>query len=1816
SVTANLTFDFDATGVSITGGANTATHFGSAFETFIGGGGNDLFDIDHGVSVVGYIDGQGGDNTLNLGAFTTPRTVLLTGLGAQSGFDGVDPAIPNGFKNISIVTGSSSSSTDRFAGLNEISDWDIGGTNTYTTLGRTLQFSGFEKLTGGAAADTFTLSGNQSHTIWAGAGDDTLIFNDGAILTGSFDGQSDHDTVNMAAYASARQAVITGSGGIDGFDGSINGISGVFTNVNNLLGSTNSTDDSITGGNFDAFWDINAQTGNQYSAIEPLTLTGNETDYDAKKAVVQGRTVLINNDAPVTLDFAGFEILQGNDQNDIFEFTAAQTHSVLGGADVDYFVFNDGAALTGTIDGQTGRDTLDYNAGSDGANTSNLNFVLTGFSAIDGFVGQISSLQFSNLDEIIGGAAIDTLTGLEPNSTWMVNDYPTFSRYVSTRELTFAKLDTLIGGSGIDIFDFADNATLAGKVEGKAGDDTLDFSDYSSVRNFTLLSTGTADGFDGTVNGIAAGFADINTITGGTALDTLTGRNYEGHWAINSADSGIYTSDNSLTFTKVDTLIGGSAADRFDFAQGASIAGLIDGGDGTDLLDYVDFTTSVTVDLSAGLATGVNGNNPSGASNVENISGGSADDSLTGDVGPNEITGNEGNDALAGLGGDDTFFFVEGWGNDTLNEADSIDNDIVDFSTVGVDLDITLGSLHVTDNVSGVCGVDVNCLTHTGKGVDTFIAGTGNDTFHINASLDIDLQGSAGVEEFIFADNAVVTGTVDGGADTDTLNFSAYSSGWDISLTSTGSIDGFNSTANGATSVNNIDIIVVGSGVDKLTGLNTDAAWRVTGTDTGQYTNGNSLAFGAFENWVGGDANDTLTFAALSSARDISLLDVGTADGFDLTEAHFSGVFKNMNTLVGSTSADDKLAGLDAVSAWQLIPGGWQYESTNTLKFSAIENLVGGSNSDTLNYAAYTTPVDITLIDATAGGFNGIGTDLSSFSNMDVIIGGQGDDTLTGADQNATWDVDALAGNQYTLNPTLDFTSFETLIGGSGDDTFNIVGTRAENLEGGSGDDCFIFADGAVITTTIHGGIGSDTLDYSGYFTDVTVNLATGDLGGGVGTVTDIENITGGHGDDTLTGDDGDNILTGGPGRDLMAGGSGDDIYRFFNGWDNDYPVIENPNDGNDTFDLSAITNSLTFILGSVTVTDGTSSAQHTGTHIENLIGGFSDDTFQFNNGAALSGMIDGRTGVDRLDLSAYTSALTTRLTGLGSIDGVAGTIDTVLSSFDNINALTTGSGNDTLIGLDTDATWIINPNPTDNVYASGGISLDFYGVENLTGGSATDTFKLVGTATVTGNVNGGLGAGDTLDYSTYATAVVVDFPAGTATGVGGTVSGVETVVSNGIGVTLEGDEHDNLLIGGPGDDIILGYGGNDTLIGNGGNDLLDGGEGNDTVDYSGSANGVEVDLSAGTATDKTPGTAIGIDTLISIENVIGSDFADTLTGSDVDNILTGGSGDDTLAGLGGDDTYRFGNNADTDIINELAAGGVDTFDFSAATVDLTFSISSVLVTGASINITHTEAHIENLIGGSGDDTFGLGDGASLAGYIDGRNGIDEINFSAYTSARFVVLTSVSDLDGFKGTEDNLADGFRNVDKLVGSGANTDALTGLDAASIWTVDGSSSGYSSNGHALSFSDFEILNGGVDADIFNVLNAESGTLSGNAGDDTLHIAEGATLTGSFDGGSGADTISFSGGTAGRDITLTGLGTTDGFAGNAAAGTFDNVNILIGGNGSDSLAGLASGDWQINGANTTYTSGNSLTFSAIERLIGGAGEDTFAFANGATL
>src|SRR3546814_14224720 len=86
----------------------------------------------------------------------------------------------------------------------------------------------------------------------------------------------------------------------------------------------------------------------------------------------------------------------------------------------------------------------------------------------------------------------------------------------------------------------------------------------------------------------------------------------------------------------------------------------------------------------------------------------------------------------------------------------------------------------------------------------------------------------------------------------------------------------------------------------------------------------------------------------------------------------------------------------------------------------------------------------------------------------------------------------------------------------------------------------------------------------------------------------------------------------------------------------------------------------------------------------------------------------------------------------------------------------------------------------------------------------------------------------------------------------------------------------------------LYGQNGNDRLFGGAGADLLDGGLGEDVADYSGNYGAVWIDLATGTGTWNW---AHG-ETLISIENLVGTDYGDWLYGSADANALYGGKGD------------------------------------------------------------------------------------------------------------------------------------------------------------------------------------------------------------------------------------------------------------------------------------------------------------------------------------
>jgi Ca2+-binding RTX toxin-like protein len=432
-----------------------------------------------------------------------------------------------------------------------------------------------------------------------------------------------------------------------------------------------------------------------------------------------------------------------------------------------------------------------------------------------------------------------------------------------------------------------------------------------------------------------------------------------------------------------------------------------------------------------------------------------------------------------------------------------------------------------------------------------------------------------------------------------------------------------------------------------------------------------------------------------------------------------------------------------------------------------------------------------------------------------------------------------------------------------------------------------------------------------------------------------------------------------------------------------------------------------------------------------------------------------------------------------------------------------------------------------------------------------------------------------------------------------------------------------DVLRGGHGADQIFGEEGNDTLLGGHGNDLMDGGIGNDTVDYSlyrgaidpgtGLRSGMEVDLAAGFASVRINPIS-DTDTLVSIENVNGSDAADFIRGDNNANIIHGEFGADLIVGAGGNDIISggFGNDvlggdAGDDTIsggegNDFINGGADfdTIDYSYLTSGVTVQLQNnwgflteaptldfdtlidfeaVIGTGSADVIEGNGlgnvldgrqgddtisgfAGTDHLVGGEGDDTLMGGADADL---IFGDVGFDTASYINSTAAVSVNLKTNINSGG-----EALGDKLYNVERLVGSNFN-DTLTGTDGNN--TLDGM--------------------GGND--LLVGLNGEN-WLSGGAGDDTLLGGNGFNF---FRGGAGADILN--GGTgftiagyeesaAGVTINLT-RGT--GVGGDAQGDVLINVNSVNASDFADVLTG------NINANTISAGKGN-------DRVDGGAGAD----------
>ena len=191
-----------------------------------------------------------------------------------------------------------------------------------------------------------------------------------------------------------------------------------------------------------------------------------------------------------------------------------------------------------------------------------------------------------------------------------------------------------------------------------------------------------------------------------------------------------------------------------------------------------------------------------------------------------------------------------------------------------------------------------------------------------------------------------------------------------------------------------------------------------------------------------------------------------------------------------------------------------------------VENVIGGNDGDWL------------LGSAADNHLAGEGGDdlLTGEAGADVLAGGAGADIVDYVDRAAplTIDLDGVAGDDGAPS--------------EGDS----VGADVEGIWGGTGADRLT---GNVEDNLLDGGLGADTLrglggfdlaDYRDRLAAVSVDLDgrvgdDGESGEGDTVASDVEDVTGGAGDDLLVGDGAENFLVGGAGSDTLDGGPGSD---------------------------------------------------------------------------------------------------------------------------------------------------------------------------------------------------------------------------------------------------------------------------------------------------------------------------------------------------------------------------------------------------------------------------------------------------------------------------------------------------------------------------------------------------------------------------------------------------------------------------------------------------------------------------------------------------
>ncbi|MEY3841998.1 MAG: hypothetical protein RLZZ542_1108, partial [Pseudomonadota bacterium] len=733
---------------------------------------------------------------------------------------------------------------------------------------------------------------------------------------------------------------------------------------------------------------------------------------------------------------------------------------------------------------------------------------------------------------------------------------------------------------------------------------------------------------------------------------------------------------------------------------------------------------------------------------------------------------------------------------------------------------------------------------------------------------------------------------------TDTLDFSGYlNNGQIIDLrqgcfSSVGGLVGNVSIALGAV----IENAIGGNGSDTFRGnsannrftpnAGTDVVDGGLGTDTVVFSGARSAYTitwnGQTGTIVGNGQNVTVTNVEFLQFTDQTIAAAPTGGivvGGDITNETINGTA--LADVIGGLGGNDTINGLggndtlNGGSGNDVLNGG----DGDDVLIGALGNdtLNGGAGTDTADYSGAGAAVTINL--TTGAGSGGAGTEtltgvenvtgttfadtLTGDGNANILRGGGGVDTLNGgggADQLIAG-APGLAGGAPDIIKGSDITngSIATAVSLSG--AFDLAESSAIANS--------TTIPHATVVATTHGNVeyyrltvtAGETVvfDIDNASFDSTLRLV--DFGGVELASNDDSAADGGS--------ETDSSLTH---TFASAGTYYIQVGRWVSGTG---PFVSGPPPANQTYTLHVSSPSQTPVpinlLGSTMNGDAGADILTGGTGADTLNGGADDDSL---TGAGGNDTINGGDGTDTAVFSGNRSAYTITVSGgVSTVVGPDGT-DTVTNVerlqfadglFDAAGApiqsggpINGTSGADTLNG--TSGGDVINGLDGNDIINGGA------GNDTIDGGAGTDTAVFSGTM-----------AGSTRTTSGSVTTVVG--PDGTDS-----LTNVERmqfsdgtlIVGAGGGQYYAGTAGNDTITGTAFADEMLGGSGDDTLTGAGGNDTIDGGTGMDWASYTSAAGAVQVSLAL-VGSQNTGGD--GVDTLISIENLRGSTFSDTLTG-------------------------------------------------------------------------------------------------------------------------------------------------------------------------------------------------------------------------------------------------------------------------------------------------------------------------------------------------